>query len=203
MKRVKPAGRGRKGGRRARERAGALSVCRGALKRSKRLVLSCAALAGVAVGVSGGWVVVRGLPQALLYPPAALLLFYLGVVHGLEGTLAPLALVPLIAGVLYFIVGVGFALTGGWTLVYGDAVSLALASVSLALVYASAYASGFLALRGRLQWVEEGLERGEAGERAVEGKVAAGRFPFRVPRLRVKLPWLRARALKRARKSPL
>jgi len=126
---------------------------------------------------------------------------YVGVLHGLEGTLAVVALAPLLALAGYLIAAGGYALAGSWEALWGDAVALAGVALASGAVYASSYA---LARRflPPLRWVEGSREPRERG---------GSRAPRRVLRLpwRVALPWRvsaprrEARRRRRRARSPL
>lgn len=140
----------------------------------RRLLALAASLVAYALGAYGGSLAVRGALHGLVYPAWLAMLTYVGVLHGAEGTLAVLALAPLLALFGYMIVVSGILLTGSWPAAWASAPQLIAAALSSAAVYASSYVAARAAVGGRVWWEAEGPAG--AGKPA-EGRAGEGAAP--------------------------
>jgi len=139
----------------------------------RRPLVAAASAAAYAAGAYGGLLAVRGALHGLVYPAWLVMLTYVGVLHGAEGTLAVLALAPFLALFGYMIVVSGLLLTGGWHAAWASVPQLLAAALASAAVYASSYAMARAAVGGRVWWETEGPVEG-AGKPVEEGGEPAG-----------------------------
>ena len=167
----------------------------------RRPLVLAASLAVYALGAYGGSLAVRGALHGLVYPAWLVVLTYVGALHGAEGTLAVLALAPLLALFGYMIVVTGVLLTGSWPVALASAPQLIAAALSSAAVYASSYAAARAAVGGKVWWETEGPAGKPAEGRAGEGAVHKGGGPLAAQLLRAVVGWLRRlRPPRRARR---
>jgi len=169
----------------------------------RRPLVLAASLAVYVLGAFAGTGAVRGALHGLVYPAWLVVLTYVGALHGAEGTLAVLALAPLLALFGYMIVVSGILLTGSWPVALASAPQLIAAALSSAAVYASSYAAARAAVGGKVWWETEGpAGAGKPAEgRAGEGAAHKGGGPLAAQLLRAVGGWLRRlRPPRRARR---
>jgi hypothetical protein len=163
----------------------------------RRPLVLAASLAAYALGAFAGTGAVRGALHGLVYPAWLAMLTYVGILHGAEGTLAVLALAPLLALFGYMVVVTGVLLTGSWPAALASAPQLIAAALSSAAVYASSYAMARAAVGGKVWWETEGPAEGRAGE----GAAPRGGGPLAAQLSRAVGGWLRRlRPPRRARR---